>query len=602
MCRIFGHIGQGEVGQLRLGTVVRGLIHGGPDQQDYLSTPSWSLGCCRLTIMDPQGGRQPYALGHGIVAVFNGEIYNHNELRHRLSQRGYSFDDCCDGSLIPALYEEYGLGFVEHLDGMFAVAIIDQRETARLVLAVDHLGIKPLYYHLNTLTGKLFFASEIAAIHAFGEATKDIYLPGVEAYLTTKVVTGEHTMFRDIMVMPPGTMLVAELNKKPMLSTWYTGEVSHTKMHPCFDSAAEELEGIIDAEVASLLRADVPVCTINSGGLDSSLVTALASKRTAPRASFHVSYRGSWPLDEKHYARELANAYGTRHHEIELSPVELCALLPEVVKHLGQPHASPNTLSTYGLFRGIAQAGYRVALSGDGADEMFGGYSRFVDAVNCSAGCFGNYVDALGVGSQKERLMLYSDDYRSYLSEIETTGSLVEQRLVSSGSERLQTLLEFERTTRLPAYHLRRVDHLSMAHAVEVRVPYCQKRILEFARCLPSLFSVQARSVKKILYRAGEKYLPRSILLRPKQPFTLPIEAMMQRKGQPLFDFARETLDGHTIGKHGFFSPKAVQRLLTRHQLRPTKQSSQLLWALMIFTIWEEQRQSMGCLAEALAA
>lgn len=586
MCRIYGYIGHGAVSPLNLQNVSTLQIHGGPDAQTRQSGSNWCLGNNRLAIIDLRGGHQPYELEDHIKVVFNGEVYNHRELRAHLSSRGYKFPDDSDGTILPALYAEYGPDFVRHLNGMFSIAVVDLRAPVTMILATDSVGIKPLYYHWDERKQCLFFSSEIPALLGFGCISTDLWLPGIDAYLTTKAIFGERTIFEAISVMPPSSLLITRIGEYPRLFRW---ESLLAVEAPSRDlgRAGDALAHLLSQEVRCLLVADVPVSTINSGGLDSSYVTALASEAMESIHSFNISYIGNWPEDERSFARVVAERYRTYHHEVEFDPRDFSRILPDVVWHLGQPNADPITLSSYALFHNVHTAGFKVALSGDGADEMFGGYTRLTTALKATDDWVTTYVDALGAIKREIRWELYSDDYRAYLLEVGFAADAIESQLRQAQGHRLKILLDFERMYRLPAYHLRRVDHLSMAHSVEVRVPYCQPQVADFARQLDMDLKISAGQVKRALYAAA-KGLPESILARRKQPFTLPISAMM-RPGEPLYRFVREVLDGSKTRCKGIFNTRIIEAMLRSQAEAPNSGIALALWSLMIFELWIQQ-------------
>ncbi|CAL9418102.1 asparagine synthase (glutamine-hydrolyzing) [Streptomyces eurythermus] len=585
MCRIFGHFdSQATVHELK--TVAALQRHGGPDAQYITTGDTWGLGNNRLAIMDLDGGDQPYVLD-GIVVVFNGEIYNHHELRRMLTARGHRFPDLCDGSILPALYAEYGTAFTEHLDGMYAVAVVDLRGEPKLVLATDDMGMKPLYYHWNAAERHLYFASELPALLSFRAVQARAWEPGLDAYLATKTPFSEQTMFDGIRVLPPAA--TAEVTRGSGLRI----RVRDTSVPPADagpEEAAERVRELLRHEVHRLTRADVPVCAITSGGLDSSLVTALAAERVGELHSFNIAYRGTWPADERGFAQEVASRHGTRHHQVEIDPADFPDLLSDVVWHLGQPNADPITLSTYALFRAVHQAGFKVAVTGDAADELFGGYDRIKAALKAGAGhdWVPAYVRALAAVPRERRLGLYSDDYRHFITAHGTAEDHLAQALTSSPHDRLTAITEVEIGRRLPAYHLRRVDHLSMASSVEVRLPFCQPALVRYARSLPAALKVEGDQVKKVLYAAAGGLLPDSVLNRPKQPFTLPITAMLS-DGQRLMEFARDMLAPARLRRHGRLDPDAVQALLRTQSTTPTDASALAVWSLLIHELWLDQ-------------
>ncbi|MFF8607853.1 asparagine synthase (glutamine-hydrolyzing) [Streptomyces sp. NPDC015346] len=608
MCRIFGSFAAGAARPepAELSAVSARQRHGGPDEHQVLSGAGWSLGCDRLAVTDPCGGQQPYRLPHlpGVLAVLNGEIYNHTELRRHLAARGHRFPDRCDGTVLPALYAEYGPAFAEHLDGMFAVAILDLRTGGpagpQLVLAVDDMGMKPVHVHHDPSDGSTRFASEIPALLAFDSVRISPREDSLDTVLATRTSFSTHTALDGIDVLPPGATAVVRPGCRPVVRR-------RPPHHPAEASApVGDAQDVLRHEVRRLARSEMPVCAITSGGLDSGLVTALVAEYAResdapPPHTFHLTYRGKWPDSEAAYARAVARRARTVHHEVALDPDELGSLLTRTVRHLGQPNADPIALSTYALFRAVRQAGFTVALAGDGADELFGGYERMRAALDAPAGAdwAGAYADALSAAPRMLREHLYTPAYRAYLADEGSAADRIEQELRSAeavGADRLTAMTAFETRWRLPAYHLRRVDHLSMAWAVEARMPFCQPGVVAYARSLPP----SARRGKRALYEAGRELLPTSVLNRPKQPFTLPIAAMLA-PGGPLLDTVRDLLSPARLVLGGKVRADRVQKLLTRHLERPSHQNALALWGLAVHELWSDVVQGMripvGCAA-----
>jgi asparagine synthase (glutamine-hydrolysing) len=598
MCRIFGHYDV-DVPPHELRAVSALQRHGGPDARSHVRGPGWALGSNRLAIMDVAGGCQPYDLGGVIKVVFNGELYNHAELRRELTAKGYRFSDRCDGSILPALYAEHGAAFAERLDGMYAIAVMDLRDEPRLVLATDELGMKPLYYQWDAASGQLHFASEIPALLAFPGVDRTPWLHGLDAYLATKTLFGERTMFERIRVLPPRATVVLSRHDGLRITTRQTRPEAAGEDDADLAASGLQLRDLLRAEVGRLLRADVPVSAITSGGLDSSLVSALAAEIVPELHTFNIAYRGRWPHDEREFARVAAAHAGTHHHQVEVDPAEFPELLPDVVWHMGQPNADPITVSTHALFSAVHDAGFKVALTGDGADELFGGYDRLKTAMAVPAGgdWVTGYVEALAAVPRALREELYTSEYRHYLAVQGSAADRLADTLADSRRPRLDALSELEIEQRLPAYHLRRVDHLSMAHSVEVRLTFCQPQVARFAQALPAHLRVHGNEVKRVLYRAAEGLLPDAVLRRPKQPFTLPIVAMLQ-PGQPLFDYAREVLATVNLRRHAMIEPAAVDRLVREQAARPSDRAALAIWSLLIFELWLDQ---FGCAQPAPA-
>ncbi|WP_316527823.1 asparagine synthase (glutamine-hydrolyzing) [Kitasatospora brasiliensis] len=589
MCRIYGHFG-GEHSANHLRTVALLQRHGGPDAQYQAAGDGWALGNNRLAIMDLDHGDQPYTLGDGIKVVFNGEIYNHVELRTRLRTFGYTFDDHCDGSILPALYHHYGADFAEHLDGMFAIAVLDLRHEPTLVLATDQAGMKPLYYRWDQQRRSLHFSSELPALLSLPGISWDPWLPGLDAYLTSKTPFGEQTMVDSVQVLPRAT--TAFFTAADGLRLVRRADVTSDERFADLESAGARLQEVLREQTQLLALADVPISAITSGGLDSSLVTALLAETVPDLTSFNIAYKGDWPFDERHFAREVAELHRTRYHQVEADPARFPELMRDVVWHLGQPNADPISISTYLLFQAVRDAGFKVAVTGDAADEIFGGYGRIKQALLDGEGDWAhNYLEELAAIPGELRRSLYTDDYRAYLTQhggaYDTLRDTLGKKYGETG-DRLAAITAFEVDERLPAYHLRRVDHLSMASSIEVRLPFCQPAVTRLAVGLPEEFRVRGQEGKRALYQAARGLLPDSVLNRPKQPFTLPITAML-RPGEALLDHARETLSPAALAAGGQLDPTAVQKLITRQIERPDDTSALAIWSLMVHQIWREQ-------------
>lgn len=589
MCRIHGQF-NADTSTAELREVAARQRHGGPDSNGGVRGDRWALGSNRLAIMDLDGGRQPYQLLDGaITVVFNGEIYNHDELRRDLRSQGYTFPDRCDGSILPALYHRHGADFTEHLDGMYAVAVLDLRTEPRLVLATDHVGMKPLYYSWNPVANALYFSSEIPALLAFDAVSDALWSPGLDVYLATKTPFGEQTMFADIKVLPPAATAICDRSAGFRV---FRREPATTAPGSATRPAAE-LRDTLRQQVRRLLLADVPVASITSGGLDSSVVTAFAAEESGtPLHTFNIAYTGSWPSDERQFARAVADRTGAVYHQVEIDPATFPELLGDTVRHLGQPNADPITLSTYALFAAVHEAGFKVALTGDAADENFGGYGRMRAAAAASAAgqpWLRSYVDELGVLPAEARARLYTSEYAAELRAAEPAiPPQATEALRHGPGSPLRRIMEFELAYRLPAYHLRRVDHLSMASSVEVRLPFCQHQIIHIGRSLPDELCITDAGVKRALYAAAAGLVPASVLDRPKQPFTLPITAMLA-PGWPLWEFANDMLAGARLHAAGQLDRGAVLGLLTTQASRPEDTTALSIWALLVHEVWREQ-------------
>lgn len=582
MCRIFGYLGTKDVGIDELKNVSRNQIEGGPDQQFLLVEDNYALGNNRLSIVGLEGGLQPYTNDEDIQIVYNGEIYNHEFLREELAVLGHTISDPCDGAILPVLYELHGEEFVKKLDGMFAIAIIKKTAQENLLqIFTDPSGMKSLYYYLDEQSNTFYFSSEIPSLLAFLDVPKKLWLPGVESYLSTKAIFGEHTMFSDIYMIPKSSILTYSVANGLTINSFDSIVGNQCTNH--------SLESVLENEVAQLIEADVPISTINSGGLDSSLVTSIASKQMNGLHTFNIAYTGEWPFDEKKYAKEVSDFCNTTHHQILLDPNEFSVMIPTVTQKLGQPNADPITLSSYALFKNIKEAGFKVAISGDGADEIFGGYERYERLMSAEQVDWDAYLNSLSAIDSEMREYVFSDEYKQLNRHVSTPDTIKNQINQETGSD-LSKVLKFEQKYRLPNYHLRRVDHLSMANSVEVRVPFCQQSIIKFANDLEDDKKIKNGEVKRELYAVAQGKLPQSVLTRKKQPFTLPINQMMF-DGSPLMNFVEDKLDFKVMSEQNIFNATYVSSMIKNQKHNPSDKTALALWSLMIFQVWLEEFQ-----------
>lgn len=588
MCRIFGYLGDEDISANVLRRVSQLQIHGGPDNQTFTQANNWALGNNRLAIQGINGGSQPYNKDEKIHVVFNGEIYNHNQLRILLEHDGYFFKDTCDGSILPALYHKYGQDFVRYLDGMFAIAVIDTREGVQLTLATDPSGIKSLYYYWNNEDKTLKFSSELSPLLAFGKIKNEISATQVDSYFTGKAIWGNKTIYNEIYTLKPASILVMQYGQREKIYNYISlidSEINCSNI----EDAAYCLNQLLDNEVSSLMKADVPVCVVTSGGLDSSYISALASKYSNNLHSFNIWYEGEWPQDERHFAKEVADYSKTIHHQIIIAQNDFPGLIQNMLEHIGQPNSAPHALSTYALFKEIKNSGFKVALTGEGADEFFGGYARFSKAnFDTQNDWLPSYLDKLSAIPKNLREEIYSDEYKNHLKTSDTLYDNTIKEITSreyKNKNRLKTLLEFDQIDRFPDYILRRVDHLSMANSLEVRVPFCQPRITSASRKLPNDFKVTHQQGKLILYKAARGKVPESILNRPKQPFLLPIASML-KKGHILYDLLIDTIHSQMFQSRNLFKKHAIETLIEKHATNPTDIYAESLWSLMILELW----------------
>ncbi|MCQ0025560.1 asparagine synthase (glutamine-hydrolyzing) [Streptomyces somaliensis DSM 40738] len=595
MCRVYGSFGGETPRRDVLDRVAGAMRSGGPDEQTVRLGDGWALGNNRLAIQGVAHGHQPFARD-GLCCVFNGEIYNHRQLRAELAAEGYSFEGDCDGDVLLPLYELYGDAFVSRLEGMYAVAIVDRREEPCLKLFTDHAGMKSLYYYRSADGRRLCFSSELQALSRFPDFPDELDPLAVDRYLGGRAVWGPGTVYTRVHALEPGSVLrfadgrlsVRRTSLEPADPDWPGGT-------PTVAAAAEMLDGVLRDEMARMLDADVPVCVITSGGLDSSYTTALAAQQVSGVASFNIAYEGDWPADERHFAAEAARHCGTRHHQVLLDPAGFPALVERFVRHLDQPNNAPHSLSTFALFEAVHEAGFKVALTGDGADELFAGYARFVKAdQDGSATWYRVYQETMAAVGTTSLQRLYTPDHLALVTAAggffgDRSGDELDRRVRAGRHGKLETLLRYDQFERFPYYILRRVDHLSMAHSVEARIPFLQPAVVRLAHALPAAVKVAGDTVKAPVAEAARRWVPESIVNRPKQPFTLPITAMI-RPGEALYDMVGDVLLGSGARCRDYVRKDAVHDLFRLQTESPGAHAAEALWSLLVLETWLSAR------------
>ncbi len=588
------------------------LVHRGPDSDGIFHDGGVALAMRRLSIIDLEGGDQPISNEDGSVTVVqNGEIYNYRELRGELERRGHRFATASDTEVLVHLYEEHGDGFVERLRGMFAIALWDAR-SHRLLLARDRFGIKPLYY--GVAGGTLSFASELKAMLEQPGFSRAIDPRAVAAYLAFNSIPAPLTIFAEARKLPAGTLL-----------TWRDGSLEQTRYaRPAPVAAgrarrgpagelADELRETLRDSIRAHLVADVPVGVLLSGGVDSAGITALAAgEQGEPVKTFSVGFEES-SFDELDRARLVAERYGTDHHEIVLRP-DAVDLFPKLVGAFDEPFGDSSALPTY-LVSELAAGEVKVALSGEGGDELFGGYYTYVaDLLAARVGRLAALAAPLaellpssdakvsfdykakrfarGAGlpplerhhAWKE---IFGPGQRASLLDGRDPGwdpvDLYRERYAeTAGAEPLARLQDVDLGIYLVDDLLVKTDRTSMAHSLELRVPFLDTEVAAMANGLATPLKVRGLAKKRLLRRALAPLLPKEILRGPKQGFSIPVAAWLRG---PLQGFAREVLSAETLSRQGWLDPAAVTAQLDRHCSGRDDLSRQL-WGLIAFTLW----------------
>jgi asparagine synthase (glutamine-hydrolysing) len=608
----------------RLRAMSATLVHRGPDSDGHLVDGPVGLAARRLSIIDLETGDQPIANEDGTVHVVqNGEIYNYRELRAGLEHAGHRFATRSDTEVLVHLYEEHGDGFAERLRGMFAVAVWDARRR-RLVLARDPFGIKPLYYR-DSAEG-LAFSSELRAL-----PRGEIDLDALEAFLAFNSIPGPYSIFRDVKKLLPGHLLVWEDGEGRVSRFARPAPVPASEVRrEDEDELAEELRARLRDSVRAHLIADVPVGVLLSGGVDSSTLAALAAQESSePVHSFSIGFEER-SFDELDDARAVAQLYGTRHEELVLRP-DAALLLPALADAFDEPFADSSALPTY-LVSELAARHVKVALSGEGGDELFGGYYTYAadllaQRVGRLAPLARPLVERLPSSSRRasfdykaKRFVrgadlpplerhhawkeIFSAEARTELlgsdplsgSRLDPVDLLRARFAETEGAGLLARLQDVDLGTYLVDDLLVKTDRASMAHSLEARVPYLDPLVAGLAQALPTRLKVSGLRKKRLLRKAAAPLLPRRIVYGRKRGFSIPAAAWLRGELEP---FARDVLSPETLRRQAFFQPAAVTRLLDRH-VAGKEDLSRQLWGLLAFTLWYERHveRTPGALAE----
>lgn len=597
------------------------MVHRGPDSEGLMVSSGVALGMRRLAIIDLLTGEQPtFNEDKSVAVILNGEIYNYRELRQDLEKRGHSFRSQSDTEVLPHLYEEYADEMVQHLNGMFAFALWDSRRR-RLLLARDRFGEKPLYWCVFDNT--LLFASEPKVLLAHPAVKSSLNLQALRQYLSFDYVPAPLTIYQGINKLPAAHTLTLEDGKIETRSYW---RLSYkTKQPPPTEvEAAEQLRELLADSVRLRLVSDVPLGVLLSGGVDSSAIAALAVRASSEAVkTFSISFAES-SFDESFYARAVAKFLGTDHHEERLSANLAANLVSEIGSWMDEPFSDPSLVPTYLLSR-FTRKHVTVALGGDGGDELFAGYPMYRGhrwAENYSkvpqslrTGVIEPLIGLLPVktknlsldykakrfiaGTKYDRVarhhvwfgsfnpdeqeeLLTAEVLRNSDGDIYREARLMLEQCDSSDVvEQMQSL-----DTRLYLAEdiLTKVDRASMAVSLEVRAPFLDPRVAEFAASLPANYKLRGRRTKYILKRAIEDLLPPFVIRRGKKGFGVPVAEWLKGKLRPL---ARDLLSPDRVRKAGVFNPEYVTRLQDEHE-RGVANHRKLLWTLLMFELWHE--------------
>jgi asparagine synthase (glutamine-hydrolysing) len=587
------------------------IRHRGPDDEGVWVDDGVALGMRRLSIIDLSTGHQPiHNEDRSVWIVFNGEIYNYRELRRELEAAGHRFYTSTDTEVIVHAYEQWGKQAIARLRGMFGLAIWNTR-TRALLVARDRIGIKPMHY--ATVNGRLYFGSELKSLLEAPDLPRDLNPDALDHYLSFLYTPRDGSIFKHVRKLPPGHLL-----------TWHDGRLTVEKYWeiPADETftgseadAVDQLRAVLTDAVRSHLISDVPLGAFLSGGIDSSLVVGLMSQVSGARVkTFSIGFDEP-EFDELDAARRVAEHFGTEHHEFVVKP-DGVGILDRLVSHFDEPFADSSAIPTWYVSE-MARRHVTVVLSGDGGDELFGGYDRYVPHPRVVA--FDRYspralrrVAAIaaarlphGVRGKNFLRHVGRDDKGRYLDAIRFFGADEKPALLTPDVLRLiegpdpearlarhferfarlpwpSQMMRFDAETYLPEDVLTKVDRMSMAHSIESRVPLLDNEVIAFAAALPAALKIKGGRRKHVLKEVAATLLPRDILDRKKQGFGVPLGTWFRGNLRELF---ADTLLAPAALQRGYFQPAFVSRLVAEH-LAGRRDHTLRLWQLVVFERW----------------
>ena len=590
------------------------IRHRGPDDEGLLVEPGVALGMRRLSIIDVATGHQPIHNEDGrISVVFNGEIYNFRELRQSLQAAGHRFSTATDTEVIVHAYEQWGAASFTRLRGMFALALLDRRDGS-VFIARDRVGIKPLYYTL--VDGRLYFGSEIKSLLCAPDVPRDLNIGALDHYLSFLYAPRDESFFTHIRKLPPGHLL-----------TWANGQIvvqpywelpAHETFKGSERDAVDQLQQVLTDAVRAHLVSDVPLGAFLSGGIDSSLVVALMATVSGARVkTFSIGFEQP-EYDERAYARRVAQVFGTDHHEDVVNP-DGVAVLEHIVAHFDEPFGDTSALPTWYVSQ-LAAREVTVVLSGDGGDEMFGGYTRYIPDARVTAvdrwtpavlrrmagavgarlpngargkrflhhlarDARGRYIDAIGFFTADDKAGLLSADVRRQLSSSDPECRLTRHFDRYAQLSWPSQMMRFDVETYLPEDILTKVDRMSMAHSIEARVPLLDNAVIDFASSLPAALKIRNGRRKHVLKEVAARFLPGDLIDRRKQGFGVPLDAWFRGNLRELF---ADTLLSTRSLQRGYFQPAFIRGLIHEH-VSARRDHTFRLWQLVVFERWLQQ-------------
>lgn len=633
MCGIVGAVSShpGAVEQLLVRRMCALIRRRGPDDDGFYFGDRVGLAMRRLAIIDVRTGKQPMHNEDGTIwVVFNGEIYNYRELREDLLKRGHTLTTSSDTECLVHLYEEYGDTFATHLRGMFAFAIWDDRRK-RLVMGRDRLGIKPYYYWHDGES--LYFGSELKCLLAVEHFERKIDLRAFSDYFTYKYVPGPRTIYEGIQEIPPGHVAVWQEGKLAFTRYW---QLQHTPgPERPVEYYAEGLRHHLEEAVKLHLVSEVPLGAFLSGGIDSSAIVAMMSRAGQGTVkTFTIGFEdGQVGVDERPFARTIAEQYGTDHSEYlyENPQKQVADMLPAIVEAFDEPFADSSAIPNY-MVSEAARKFVTVALSGTGGDELFAGYERYRGAMAAekyraipgwlrrgvvtplvrhlpemrAAGLWidraKRFVDGaelplpqryqrfLAAFDEADKAALFSGDVRAELAKLGPYQTPLAMSRVPGVGDPLEAMLASDQATYLVDDELRKTDRLSMWHSLEVRVPFLDHKVVEFAATIPARYKLMGMTKKFVLLKAVDGMLPPSILNRRKQGFSIPLADWLRGPLRPLVN---DLLHPLSAPEQGILQHKTVRKMLEDHQSGIVNNETPI-WCLVILSLWLKKYMTGG--------
>lgn len=587
MCGIAGSVSLGDapVPTSYALAACAAMVHRGPDETGSLVMTEAALAMCRLKVIGLHDGSQPVFSDDGTVAcVLNGEIYNHQQLRAFLASRGRPVHGGSDAQVLPHLFQELGERFVERLQGMFAVAVYDIR-SGRLLLATDRVGKKPLFY-ARYAGGGVAFASELPALMLHPGISRDIDPVAIDQYLSYRVVPAPHTIYRQARKLEPGTVLVVEPGRPERSHRYWRFAFTAELTEPSEAELDEQIDTLLQQAVQDRLESEVPLGAMLSGGLDSSLVVAMATRQLGrPLHTFSVGFEHA-AFDESVHARAMAEHCGTWHHVYRIGAQDAKDAVDAILTHMGEPYAFPSAIAASCMYK-LARQHVTVVLTGDGSDEIFCGYGRYQRLRDLAGG--GDLAD------RYERVLvdgvphtlkdsLYTSDFAARLPG--RSHNYLRDRFARTDPAvpELDRAMQVDSGFWLSDAQLVKIDRMSMAHSVEPRSPLLDHRLIDYVTRIPAARKLVGSQEKAPLKRVAERYLPRQILDRRKQELAVPLESWL---GTQLRSTITDTLLSEASLERGYFRPDAL--LSTVRAFRP--EHSYALWTLYMLERWHQLQE-----------